>query len=101
MFSNSVSNAYNESVISCNFLSILKLSDVTAVHKKKSRLEKSNYRAVSLSPNISKIFARCVLRQVSKYFETIFSKFHCGLRKGHSTQDCLLADVEKCKEALD
>ena len=40
-------------------------------------------------------------RQISEYFETVLSKFQCGLRKGYSNQDCLLAMVENCKKALD
>ena len=40
-------------------------------------------------------------RQISEYFETIFSKFQCGLTKGCGTQDCLLATVVNCKKALD
>ena len=43
LFSIFVSNAFNKSVISCIFLSILKSADITPVHKKKSKLEKSNY----------------------------------------------------------
>ena len=69
-FSNFVSNSYNESGISCSCLSVLKLADVTPVNKKKSRLEKSNYRPVSLLLNISKIFERCIHREISEYFET-------------------------------
>ena len=101
LFSIFVSNAFNESVVSCKFLFVLKLVDVKPVHKKTSRLEKTNYRPVSLLPNISKIFERCMHRQISKYFETVLSKFQCGFRKGYSTQDCLLAMVENCKKALD
>ena len=101
LFSIFVSNAYNESVTSCIFLSHLKLADITPVHKRNSKLEKSNYRPVSLLSNISKIFERCMHRQISNYFETIFSKFQCGFRKGYNTQDCLLALIENCKRALD
>ena len=101
LFSIFVSNAFNESIISGKFLSVLKLADVKAVHKKKSRLEKTNYRPVSLLPNISKMFGRCMHRQISEYFETVLSKFQCGFRKGYSTQDYLLAMVANCKKALD
>ena len=101
LFSIFVSNAFNESVISCKFLSVLKLADVKPVHKKISRLEKTNYRPASLLPNISNIFKRCMHRQISEYFETVLSKFQCGFRKECSTQDCLLAMVENCKKALD
>ena len=40
-------------------------------------------------------------RQISEYFETIFSKFQCGFRKGYGTQDCLLAMAVNRKKALD
>ena len=36
---------------------------------------------------------------MSGYFETVFSKFQCGFRKGYSTQ--VLSMVENCKKALD
>ena len=101
LFSIFVSNAFNESVISGKFLSVLKLADVKPVHKKKSKLEKTNCQPVSLLPSISKVFERCMNKQISEYFETVFSKFQCGFRKGYSTQDCLLAMVENCKKALD
>ena len=67
---------------------------------RKSRLEKSNYRPVSLLPNIPKIFERRMYRQISEYFETVLSKFQCDFRRGFITQDCLLAMVERCKKAL-
>ena len=94
LFSIFAFNTFNESVISCKFLSVLKLADVKAVHKKASRLEETNYRPVSLLPNISKTFERRMHRQISEYFEIVLSKFQCSFRKGYSTQDCPLAMVE-------
>ena len=55
LFSIFVSNVFNKSAISCKFLFVLKLANVKPVYKRKSRLEKTNYRTVSLLPNISKI----------------------------------------------
>ena len=92
MLSNIVSNAFNESAISCKLLSVLKLADVTSVQKK-SRLEKYNYQPGS--------FERCIYKQISEYFGTVFSKFQWGFQKGYSTQDCLLTMVENYKKALD
>ena len=40
-------------------------------------------------------------RQILEYFEIVLSKFQCGLRKGYSNQDCLLAMVKNCKKTLD
>ena len=42
-----------------------------------------------------------MFKQISKFFENIFSKNQCGFRKGHSTQQCLLAMLEKWKRSLD
>ena len=78
LFSIFASNAFNESVISCKFLSVLKLADVKPVHKKASS-------PVNLLPNISKIFEKCMHRQISEYFKTALSKFKCGFRKGYNT----------------
>ena len=100
LFSIFVSNAFNKSVISYIFLSILKSADIIPVHNKKSKLEKSKYRIVK-SVNISKPFERCMHRQISEYFETIFSKFQCGFRKSYGTQDFLLAMLLNCEKALD
>ena len=45
LFSIFASNAFNESVVPCKFLSALKLADVKPlVHKKASRLQKTNDR---------------------------------------------------------
>ena len=42
-----------------------------------------------------------MFKQISKFFENIFSKNQCGFRKGHSTQQCLLAILEKPKRSVD
>ena len=69
LFSIFASNAFNESVVSCKFLSVLKLADVKPVHKKASRLEKTNYRPVSLLPNILHLGA--LLTDLSKAFDCL------------------------------
>ena len=43
LFSIFAPTAFNESVVSCKFLSVLKLADAKPVQKKASRLEKTNY----------------------------------------------------------
>ena len=57
--------------------------------------EKENYRPVSILPNLSKIFERCMYDQLKDYLDKILSKYQCGFRKGFSTQHCLLAMIEK------
>ena len=38
---------------------------------------------------------------MSAYFDEIFSKYQYGFRKGYSSQQCLLALLEKWKAAVD
>ena len=52
-------------------------------------------------PNLSKIFEKCIFEQMSQFFENIFSKYQCGFRKGFSTQQCILAMLEKWKRSVD
>ena len=56
---------------------------------------------MSFLPNLSKIFEKCMFEQMSQFFENIFSKYQCGFRKGFSTQQCLLAMLEKWKRSVD
>ena len=91
----------NASVSTSKFSNDLKEADVMPVYKKKSKLSEENYRPISILPNIYKVYERCLYDQISKYFETRFSKFQCGFRKGYSAQHCLLAMIEKQKTAVD
>ena len=58
----------NKSISSSTFPSILKLSDITSVYKK-IRCEKSNYRPISVLPNLSKILENVLYDQISSCFE--------------------------------
>ena len=42
-----------------------------------------------------------MFEQMSQFLENIFSKYQCGFRKGFSTQQCLLAVLEKWKRPVD
>ena len=42
-----------------------------------------------------------MFKQISSFFEDIFSKYQCGFRKGFSTQQWLLALLEKWKNSVD
>ena len=76
----------------------LKTANVTPVFKKDSRTDKTNYRPVSILPNLSKVYERLIYNQLSNFFENKLSKFQCGFRKGYNAQDCLLVMIEKWKE---
>ena len=60
-----------------------------------------NYRPISILPNVSKIYERCLYDQIATYFEHIFSRYQCGFRKGYSAQQRLLSMIEKWKKVVD
>ena len=89
-------------ILSKNLISILpKKANITSVFKKGDRNSKDNYMPVSILPNISKIFERCIFRQLYSFMFEFLSKYQCGFRKGYSTQHGLLAMLEKWKSAVD
>ena len=71
----------------------LKQADIKPIYKKESRNEKENYRPVSILPNLSKVFERCMYDQLQGHFDKVLSKYQCGFRKGSGTQHCLLAMI--------
>ena len=77
------------------------MADVTPLHKKAKKDLKENYRPVSIVPIFSKVFERSMFAQMSSFFDNFLSKQQCGFRKGYSTQQCLLALLEKWKRAVD
>ena len=91
----------NSAIDLCKYPEFLKRADVTPLFKEKDRSEKSNYRPISILSNLSKIFERCLYRQIEDYFNRYLSKFQCGFRKGYSAQHCLTVMLEKWKKAVD
>ena len=93
------------------FPEILKHADITPLYKKGKKDIKGNYRPVSILPNLSKIFEKCMFEQMPQFFENILSKYQCGFRKGFSTQQrsvdnskifgALLTDLSKAFDCLD
>ena len=93
------------------FPEILKHADITPLYKKGKKDIKGNYRPVSILPNLSKIFEKCMFEQMPQFFENILSKYQWGFRKGFSTQQrsvdnskifgALLTDLSKAFDYLD
>ena len=77
------------------------MADVTPLHNKGKKDLKENYRPVSILPVFSKVFERSMFAQTSSIFDNFLPRQQCGFRKGYSTQQCLLALLEKWKRAVD
>ena len=81
LFSYFISASFNNAVNKGVFPNELKQADIKPIYKKESRNEKENYRPISILPNLSKIFERCMYDQLKDHFEKLLSKYHCGFRK--------------------
>ena len=101
IFSDFLYVSINSSIKSSLFPSCLKTADITAIYEKGKKDLKNNDRPVSILPVLSKLYERNMFKQISEFFENIFSKSQCGFRKDHSTQQCLLAMLEKWKRSVD
>ena len=100
-FAEYISIQCNDSVNSSKFPFSFKCANITPIFKSEPRNHKTNYRPVSISPIVSKIFEKIMNNQPITYLKKILSKFQCGFRKGVSTQHCLLLMLEKWKHAVD
>ena len=101
IFADYICGFFNEFIKKSTFPSILKNANITPVFKKEYRGSKENYRPVSILPVISKIFEKLLCKQITIFIDPLLSKYQCGFRKGFSVQHCLLAMLEKWKNAVD
>ena len=101
IFSYKLLNDFNVSVTSGIYPNNLKHADVTPAFKKGDRLDKGNYRPVSILSALSKIFERLFYYQINNFMNPKLSIYQCGFRKNFSAQNCLLVMVEKWKKCLD
>ena len=64
----------NKPIELSQFPACMKMADVTSVYKKDSRSLKDDYNLVNILHNLSKLFEKCLYKQVSLYFDNILQK---------------------------
>ena len=82
IFSNFVYNNFNNSLFSSKLPSHLTNATTTPIFLKKERDNVENYRPVSILPDLSKMYERCMYIQIYEYLNNILSKWQCGFRQG-------------------
>ena len=92
---------FNNALSCSEYPASLKYADITPIFKKDDKTDKTNYRPISILPNLSKISERFMQNQMYPYLNQIFSKYQRGFRKGYNTQHCLMAMIEKWRKFLD
>ena len=73
---------FNKSLALGKFPASMKLANITPVFKKDDRTDKNNYRPISILPNLTKIFEKCIYNQLSVLFDKVLFKYQCRFRKG-------------------
>ena len=84
--SSHLSNFFNKSKNNQYYSSMLKVADVTPLHKKDEKTLTKNYRPVSLILIVSKLYERNMYNQIIIYIQIHLSPYLLGFRKGHSTE---------------
>ena len=64
------------------FPDLLKLADVTSLHKGDERTSTKNCRPLSVLPTVCKVFERLMNKQITNCIEPCLSSVLCGFRKG-------------------
>ena len=72
---------FNKSLALGIFPSSMKLANITPVFKKDDRTDKSNYRPISILPNLSKIFEKCIYNQLSIFLTKFFLNISVDLER--------------------
>ena len=100
MYSEKLTNIFNECLINGKFPGTLKRAHVTPIFKKGNDNEKKNYRPVSMLSIFSKVFEKLLFEQINDHLQSKSSKHLTGFRKNHNTQNALLLMTEKWKTIL-
>ena len=79
IFSEFIIHNSNEGIATARFLDILKSAEIKPVFKKKSKIDKENYRPVSILPVISKTSERLIFKQIIMFFEPVFLNISADL----------------------
>ena len=77
-----------------------KISSITPVFKKDDRMEKKNYRPISVLSCLSKVLEKIIFQQMDTYFENIFSPYLSGFRKRYGCQHMIMRMTEKRRTML-
>ena len=102
IISEPLSKLVNKTIVNEGFFSDAgKIACITPAFKKEDRLDKTNYRSISVLNVFSKVFKRFILDQLSSYFQNILPEFLSAYRKQYSCQHFLLKVIETWRKYFD
>ena len=93
----------NEYIEEQKFPSILKEGLFTPLYKKDDPLNPLNYRPITISSSLSKIFGKLLHKQINLYLSSdkLLSPFQFGSREKISTQDALFYFIKSIRKHVD
>ena len=86
-----LTHLFNACILQNCYPDCLKISTVIPIHKRNDTQECNNYRPISLTPIISKLFEKILKKQLYLHFENnnLFNDSQFGFRQGRSTDDAI------------
>ena len=75
-------------------------ADVVSLYKKGSRSDPSNYRPISLTSILARMYERMIRGRLVAIIEPVLSRYQFGFRKGRSTLDCLTILQQRIHDAM-
>ena len=100
IYSQLLTNIFNDCGKNDNFPDILKYADITPVFKKRDTTDKTNYRPVITLSNFSKVFEKLIYAQINSFTEPKLIKYVDGFRAKHNTQHGLLKMIKTLRAML-
>jgi len=94
---------WRESLDTCTIPDVLKVANITPIHKGDSKSIPKNYRPVSLTSHIIKVFERVLREKLVNFLEKneLMNPSQHGFRSGRSCLSQLLAHHDKILENLE
>ena len=91
----------NNDIKRCMFSENAKTANVTPLYKSKYRLNKINYRPLTVCSVFSKIYERYLQEVLTPYINKVLSIFISAYRKHYSSSHVLMKLIEQWKKNLD
>ena len=98
-----LNDLFNISASSGIFPYCLKIAEIVPIFKSKLKCKTNNYRPISLTHNISKIFEKLMCNRMWSFIDknNILTDSQFGFRRNLSTTDAVLEVVDNCVNAID